>query len=450
MTKSNKRRAGLQKKVSSVFEGVPIPGRKHDDRSYRAPSPQRSAASAPPKPGDSQIYQDPVITRLDQPEESADRTVPAHFTASLPSMSTNRDSSQSLEVGRIDKPETLAARTVPEYMAADTPPTSTDSEGSQNPDAGRPDKPEDVAERTVPEYVATAAPSMSTDGEDSQGPAVGKLDQSEEAADKTVSERAAASPKPRPAEHQSSRNSLIRRMAECEEPSHKPAPVKAEEASHKPAPVKAEEASRKPAPARITESSRKPAPAEPPASDLLAETSEPSLGQQIKDKLATSKLGTSTTKDKMMVMLVPILAIVMIFMFKQVLRKSPGKARGSAKDDTSAVVAANSGDGIEWELPDPMPVAMRDPTKLPSQSNTQSQASNKTQKPKRNGATSGTKTTAMRIRGLFYSTDRSSVVIGDEVAYVGDTINGVTIMGINKDSVEFEKDGETWVQRVRD
>jgi len=49
-----------------------------------------------------------------------------------------------------------------------------------------------------------------------------------------------------------------------------------------------------------------------------------------------------------------------------------------------------------------------------------------------------------------YSEDKPSVVIGNRIVHVGDKINGVTIARINKDSVEFEKDGETWVQRVRD
>jgi hypothetical protein len=287
---------------------------------------------------------------------------------------------------------------------------------------------------------------MPTDHESSENSDGGRIDKPQEMVGRTGSEHAVESPKPRPAEHQNSRNSLIRRMAASEEAANKPVPVKPKETSHKPEPVKTEEASQKRAPARAAESSRRPAPAESPQGLSFTEISEPSLGQQIRDKFATSRLGAGTTKDKVMVMLVPILAIVMIFMFRQVLRKSPGKATGADKDDTSAVITANAGDGIEWELPEPIPASLRDPTELPSQSDTQIPAP----APKPDGATSGTRTTAMRIRGLLYSKDRSSVVIGDEIAHVGDTINGVTIAEINKNSVEFEKDGKTWVQKVRD
>jgi hypothetical protein len=438
MTKSNKKRAGLQKKVSSVFNGVPIPGSKHKDRSDRMPSPKRSTASDIPKPGDNQTCQDPAITGLDQPAESVGRTAPAHFTASLPSMSTNHESSQSPEVGRIYRPEEVAERTVPDCVAATAPPTPTDSEGPQDPDAGKADIPEEVVKRTVPDYVSAPTPSTPTDSEDSRGPLFGNIFKSEESAGSTASERLAASPKPESAERQSSQSSLLKRMAECEETSREPEPVKARETSRKPAPVKTKHASHKPGPVGR------------PKSNPFAETSGSSLGQRLRDKLITSGLATGTAKDKVMAVLVPVLAIVMIFMFRQVLSKSPGKAKGATKDDAPVVVAANVGDEVEWKLPEPMPAAMRDPTKLPSPEEAQSETPENTQEPGRNVATSGTQTTAIRIRGLVYSQDKPSIVVGNEIFHIGDKVNGATIVRINRDSVEFERDGETWVRKVRD
>jgi hypothetical protein len=97
-----------------------------------------------------------------------------------------------------------------------------------------------------------------------------------------------------------------------------------------------------------------------------------------------------------------------------------------------------------------MSAAMRDPTKLPSPEETQSETPDNTQEPGRNVATSGTQMTAIRIRGLVYSQNKSSIVVGNEILHVGDKVNGATIARINKDSVEFERDGETWVQKVRD
>jgi hypothetical protein len=34
--------------------------------------------------------------------------------------------------------------------------------------------------------------------------------------------------------------------------------------------------------------------------------------------------------------------------------------------------------------------------------------------------------------------------------YVGDVINGVTVVKIDRDSVEFEKNGDRWEQKVRE
>lgn len=438
MTKSNKKRAGLQKKVSSVFNGVPIPGSKHKDRSDRMPSPQRSITSDIPKPDDNQTCQDPAVTGLDQPAESVGRPVPAHFTASLPSMSTNHESSQSPEVGRIYGPEEVAERTVPDCVTATAPPTPTDSESPENPDAGNADIPAEVAKRTVPDYVSAPTPPTPTDSEDSRGPLFGNIFKSEESSDRTASERLSASPKPESAERQSSQSSLLKRMAECEETSREPEPAKTREISYKSAPAKTKE------------SLRKPEPVEQPKRNPFAEPSGPSLGQRLRDKLITSRLATGTAKDKVMALLVPVLAIVMIFMFRQVLSKPPGKAKGATKDDAPAVVVANVGDEIEWKLPEPMSAAMRDPTKRPSPEETQSETPDSTQEPGRNVATSGTQTRAIRIRGLVYSQDKPSIVVGNEILHVGDKINGVTIARVNKDSVEFERDGETWVQKVRD
>ena len=45
------------------------------------------------------------------------------------------------------------------------------------------------------------------------------------------------------------------------------------------------------------------------------------------------------------------------------------------------------------------------------------------------------------LRSILWAESGRSIVIADEILYEGDTIFGVTIRKINKDSVEFEKDG---------
>jgi hypothetical protein len=53
------------------------------------------------------------------------------------------------------------------------------------------------------------------------------------------------------------------------------------------------------------------------------------------------------------------------------------------------------------------------------------------------------------LKGILYSEDKPSALIGDTIAREGDVINGVKVVKINRDTVEFEKDGERWTQRTK-
>jgi len=180
----------------------------------------------------------------------------------------------------------------------------------------------------------------------------------------------------------------------------------------------------------------------------LVEVAEPSFAQRIKDKLFTPKEGVSSARQKAMVVLVPVLA--MIFVLTQVLGKSPRKAKADAKSDTPVVAVADSGDEIEWQIPEPLPAVMRDPITLPSQDDGKSSDPNGTRGPGQNGTTGEVKTTVLHVKDIVYSEDKPSAVIGNQIVYVGTTINGITIVRINRNSVEFKRDGETWVQKIRD
>lgn len=185
---------------------------------------------------------------------------------------------------------------------------------------------------------------------------------------------------------------------------------------------------------------------QPEDSPLIEETSE-GLLQQIKDKLFTPKPGSSPAKQKAMVIMIPILAIIMIFVFRQVLSKSPRKTKGTENDDTPVVVSnTDSGNEVDWQIPEPITIISRDPVKLPDESSTQ----NPEQNPEQNGSTNTENQGLILIKDIVYSHDKPSAVIGSRIVYVGDKINGMTIVKIDRDSVEFEKDGDKWEQNVRD
>jgi len=256
------------------------------------------------------------------------------------------------------------------------------------------------------------------------------------------------SSKPAPADKQFSQNSLIKKLSQSEDSSDKTG--QSQTANVFP---KSTSTNQMPQNPPINKLSQPKEPlkhaamdTQPESSPFIEETSD-GLWQQIKDKLFTPKPGVSPTKQKAMVIMVPILAIIMIFAFRQVLSKAPQKTKGTETDDTPVVTAnTNSGNEIDWQIPEPITIIARDPIQLPDESNTQNGEENVVL----NGAANTQNQGIIMIRDIVYSKDKPSAVIGSRIVYVGDKINDSTVIKIDRDSVEFEKDGKRWEQNVRD
>jgi len=54
------------------------------------------------------------------------------------------------------------------------------------------------------------------------------------------------------------------------------------------------------------------------------------------------------------------------------------------------------------------------------------------------------------IIGITYNENKSFAIIGTKIVGEGDTIDGVKIVKINKETVEFEKDGKRWTQGMNE
>jgi len=255
-------------------------------------------------------------------------------------------------------------------------------------------------------------------------------------------------PKPATADHQVSQSSLINKLNQSEDSLDKTA--QKQTANVFPKPTSTNRMTQNPMIKKLPqpeESLKRAAKATQPKSSPFIEETSDGLLQQIKDKLFTPKPGASPTKQKAMVIMVPILAIIMIFAFRQVLSKAPRKTKGAGTDDTPVVVAnANSGHEIDWKVPEPISVMTRDPIKLPDESGTQ----NTEQNAEQNGTANKPNQGVIIVRDIVYSHDRPSAVIGTKIVYVGDKVNDATIIKINRDSIEFEADQKTWVQKVRE
>ena len=250
-------------------------------------------------------------------------------------------------------------------------------------------------------------------------------------------------PKPATADRQVSQNSLIKKLNQSEDSSDKA--EQSQTANVSPKPTSTNQVQQSPPITKLPqpeESLKRAATATQPESRPFIEETSDGLWQQIKDKLFTPKPGASPTKQKAMVIMIPVLAIIMIFVFRQVLSKAPRKTKATGTDDIPVVVAnADSGHEIDWKIPEPIAVITKDPIKLPDESNTQNTDPNET--------TGKVTTETIIVRDIVYSHDKPSAVIGSKIVYVGDIVNGATIIKINRDSIEFEKNGDRWEQNVR-
>src|SRR4030042_1728591 len=206
-------------------------------------------------------------------------------------------------------------------------------------------------------------------------------------------------------------------------------------------------AQKSPAPSQATSAKPKTQPLSPqsqpkeaPAKQPKAYTAKKTAGQaqwqrkleQIKNKLFTPEPGTSPTKQKAMVIAMPVLFIILIFVFIRVFSSPSRKVAGPGKTEQTNV-AASSERKSEWQAPKPYPETLRDPMQFGSA----------------RGQTGAGGTSDLIVKGIVYSKDNPTPVVGDQVVHQGDKISDVVITKINENSVEFEANGKKWIQNVQ-
>jgi len=157
--------------------------------------------------------------------------------------------------------------------------------------------------------------------------------------------------------------------------------------------------------------------------------------KQIQNKILQSEGGVNAGRNKKMLVLMPILLVIFIFVIMRAFNQpSPRSVSAGNLSGTKAAAAntvADSSTKINWQIPELYPTDLRDPM----QANSSAAGSN----------AGGD----IIIKGIIYSEDRPSAVIGDRIMHQGDKIDGVVIVRINKRNVEFEKDGRQWTQEVQ-
>jgi hypothetical protein len=159
-----------------------------------------------------------------------------------------------------------------------------------------------------------------------------------------------------------------------------------------------------------------------------------------KKKSGGPETGSAGRRQKTMTLLVGILSVVflavMLISFGGIGRTVP-KAAAATAAAADPVEPVRRVDPEAWAFPDPLPARMRDPLVIPI---SQAIAQN---------SETPEKSKELAVRGIVYSTEKPSAIIDDTVILEGQTIDGIRVVSITRETVEFEKDGKRWTQGVQ-
>jgi hypothetical protein len=449
MAKHNKKKGGLQRKVSSVFKQVSIP-QQEDEKQIPTKPVHDAPCGAPSRPTspDSLVSKSSLMKKVCQSKSSSDEAVKKITkTTHSKQITWDQSASQGALMDELTQPEDPSSKVEPNLTVEDSKilksqPISKQSSVNKHQQF---QKPLDKAGPSIKSWV----PSKLTTPDDpiSRAASTKKPEQAESAQDKTKPDRMEVRDpqKQSIAGKPAAQDSLMRKLYQAKD---EPDVSTLDRAAEAPVISKSTEpqSSQNPKPETRYEPEmpqRNKVPSTQPKAIDFVEASGPNLWQRINNKLFAPKPNANPARQKVMVIFVPILAIIFIFALRQVLSKSPSKTQGASTKDDAPTNQTESGHEIDWQIPELLPAVMRDPTKLPDQNNTQSEDQN----PKINTTTNPEIT---NLGAIVYSQNKTSAVVNGRIVHVGDRVGDVTILRINKDSVEFERDGKRWVQKIRE
>ena len=154
---------------------------------------------------------------------------------------------------------------------------------------------------------------------------------------------------------------------------------------------------------------------------------------EIKSKFSNILHSAHNPRQKMMAVLIPILFVVLIWVIGRAFNTTPTRTIEAGTFDLKPISAAPIRD--KWKVPEEYPADMRDPMQYGSSPSAKEQR---------------TSYDKIIVRGIVYSDDRPTAIIGNEIAGVGDEVYGATIIKINTNSVEFQMNDNIWTQTVQD
>ncbi|MHC4751568.1 MAG: hypothetical protein ACYTFW_17060 [Planctomycetota bacterium] len=155
------------------------------------------------------------------------------------------------------------------------------------------------------------------------------------------------------------------------------------------------------------------------------------VSRRRKEKVFVPKTAVKPKRQTTSIVLVIFLSIVLVFVLVRpfsMFRRNT--TTPNVPGPTNVIMPAKADIEIPWTDPPIYPADLRDPMVLASQKQII------------------TETHDLVVKGISYSEDRRYAVIGIQTLQEGDVIFDTTIIKINPNNVEFEKDGKRWTQEV--
>lgn len=161
--------------------------------------------------------------------------------------------------------------------------------------------------------------------------------------------------------------------------------------------------------------------------------------------------GAGNTKNKVMVVVSLFLVVLLVFLLMNAFdfrfsgpSTSSAETGGEVSPATAVLTAAPL--PVCWEKPELIPDKLRNPMNpVPTKSVPEAEPGN----PSHSETPDIPKIPEFAIKGIVYSEEKASAVIGADIIHEGDTLQGATILKIARTYIEFEMNGHRWKQTVQ-
>lgn len=178
-----------------------------------------------------------------------------------------------------------------------------------------------------------------------------------------------------------------------------------------------------------------------PKRSLVPAKTGPNLSSKIRKAVFGSNKGAMDARQKKMAGLVGVLGVVFgVVMFISL--GGVGQTKAAPAGDTGQEQAVQSQGtkktAQDWATPAPLPANLRDATA------TASSQTELTKDVSENSASS-----ELVVKGIVFSQNKPSAIVNNEILTEGQSINGVTIVRITKETVEFKANNKNWTQQVQ-